>query len=309
MSTRSPRSRGVRIMVRLLQVVLVLLLAVPTVLIGLFVVANRTNGTLVVSGETRRYLLHVPESYDGTRAVPLVISLHGFAQWPANQESVSRWSDLSDAAGFIVVYPMGTGFPLRWAARAPGPAEASDVRFLTGMIDILERDYEIDPDRIFVNGISNGGGMAFALSCALSGRIAAIGTVAGLFLHPWEACDRERPVPLIAFHGTADPIVPYDGGPLGGPGGAAPSVRAWVADYAVRNGCGAALELPTRGAVTGTRWSQCDGDADVVLHTVEGGGHTWPGGNPLPLFITGPTTDDIDATREMWTFFQAHPLR
>lgn len=300
-----------RAIMRGLLLVGALLLAVPGLLVGGLLLANRTNGSITVSGRQRRYLLHVPSSYDGVRPVPLVMDLHGFAQWPANQQNVSRWSELADEEGFIVVYPMGAGMPLRWAYRTPGGADSqADIRFLTELLEKLSRDYAIDPHRVYVSGISNGGGMSFVLSCVLYDRIAAIGTVAGLFTYPWAAARRLRPVPLIAFHGTADPIVPYRGGRLPGPVGVAPDVRSWVADYALRNGCTIEQSLPARGAVTGTRWTRPEGDvADVVLYTVAGAGHTWPGGRPLPKFITGPTSEDIDATRVMWEFFREHPLR
>nr|NLI49408.1 hypothetical protein [Propionibacterium sp.] len=301
----------VRPLVRVALTLTAVLLAIPAVVVGAFTLANRTNGSITVSDLTRRYLLHVPASYDGTHPVPLVVDLHGFVQWPANQQSVSRWSDLADEEGFIVVHPMGTGLPLRWASHTPGAAETTaDIQFLTELLDTLSRDYAIDPERVYVSGISNGAGMSFVWSCVLADRIAAIGTVAGLFTYPWEACRRTRPVPLVAFHGTADPIVPYEGGPLRGPVGVAPDVRSWVADYAARNGCTTVQQFPAQGDVTRTLWTRPEGDsADIVLYTVAGGGHTWPGGRPLPEFITGPTSDDIDATRVMWEFFRQHPLR
>lgn len=207
------------------------------------------------------------------------MDLHGFAQWPANQRDISNWDDLADEKGFIVVHPEGSGFPRRWASHSPDePQTDRDVTFIADLIDHLSAEHPIDPDRIHVAGISNGGGMAFVLACELSGHVASIGTVAGLFTHPWEACDRTRPVPLIAFHGLDDEIVPFAGGPLDGPLG-------------------------------GTRWSDCDGGADVILHTIADGGHTWPGGDPLPEFIAGYTSPAIDATATMWEFFEDHPLR
>ena len=219
MSERRPRPVPfLRILVRVLLIGTAVLLAIPALVVSAFPLANRTNGSLTVSDQTRRYLLHVPASYDGRHPVPLVIDLHGFAQWPANQQSVSRWGELADEEGLIVVHPMGTGTPLRWASHTPGAADTTaDVRFITELLETLSRDYAIDQDRVYVTGISNGGGMSFVLSCVLSDRIAAIGTVAGLFTYPWDACRRTRPVPLIAFHGTADPIVPFEGGPLRGP--------------------------------------------------------------------------------------------
>lgn len=277
MSERARPRRGV---IRwFVAVVVAVALLLPAAGWVAFQVLNRTNGEILTSGATRRFLLHVPESLPPDRSVPLVVDLHGFAQWPANQRDISNWDDLADEKGFIVVHPEGTGFPRRWASHSPDePQTDRDVTFIADLIDHLSAEHPIDPDRIHVAGISNGGGMAFVLSCELSDRVASIGTVAGLFTHPWEACDRTRPVPLIAFHGLDDEIVPFAGGPLDGPLG-------------------------------GTRWSDCDGGADVILHTIADGGHTWPGGDPLPEFIAGYTSPAIDATATMWEFFEDHPLR
>lgn len=277
MSERARPRRGV---IRwFVAVVVAVALLLPAAGWVAFQVLNRTNGEILTSGATRRFLLHVPESLPPDSSVPLVMDLHGFAQWPANQRDISNWDDLADEKGFIVVHPEGTGFPRRWASHSPDePQTDRDVTFIADLIDHLSAEHPIDPDRIHVAGISNGGGMAFVLSCELSDRVASIGTVAGLFTHPWEACDRTRPVPLIAFHGLDDEIVPFAGGPLDGPLG-------------------------------GTRWSDCDGGADVILHTIADGGHTWPGGDPLPEFIAGYTSPAIDATATMWEFFEDHPLR
>lgn len=299
------RSRAPRWVLAVLAVVL----AVPALGFLAAIAVNRANGEIVTSGQVRRFLVHVPD-IDPAQPVPLVIDLHGFAQWPAHQRSVSHWHERADEEGFVVVYPMGTGFPLRWASHSPdAPQTSRDVAFLADLIDHLLATYPIDPSRIHVSGISNGGGMAFVASCELSDRIASIGTVAGLFTYPWEACERSRPVPLIAFHGLADEIVPFTGGPLDGPGGEAPDVAQWMADYAARNGCRTATSLETDGLLGGTAWSACDDRADVVLHTVADGGHTWPGGSGIPAIIAGHTSTAIDATQTMWQFFEEHPLR
>ena len=108
---------------------------------------------------------------------------------------------------------------------------------------------------------------------------------------------------------VADEIVPFTGGPLDGPGGEAPDVAQWMADYAARNGCRTATSLETDGLLGGTAWSACDDRADVVLHTVADGGHTWPGGSGIPAIIAGHTSTAIDATQTMWQFFEEHPLR
>lgn len=287
-------------------------LALAIVLIGAltFAIVNRTNGKIISSGETRRYLLHVPKNIDPSQPVPLVITIHGFAQWPANQANVSQWNPIADREGFIVVYPSGTGFPKRWQAFPQQSfADSKDVVFISDLIDTLSAQYNIDPARIYVNGLSNGGGMTFLLSCELADRIAATGSVGGAFVMPMEKCNPSRPVPLIAFHGTADPIVPFHGGPSEGFDLPFPDIPQWMSARAALNGCNALPEpLPATGAVSGVRYTGCREGADVVFYTIEGGGHTWPGGKPLPEWITGPTTQDVSASELMWEFFQRYTL-
>ncbi len=272
----------------------------------------RTNGKVVISGKRRRYLIYVPACYDPAKPTPLVFNIHGLAQWPANQKHVSQWNDLANEEGFIVVYPMGTQIPLHWNSHVPverSIRSQQEVAFFAAMIEKISKQYNIDPDRIFASGLSNGGGMAFMLSCTLSDRIAAIGTVAGAFTYPWEACNKQRPMPLIAFHGLADKIVPYYGGYAKRIQQPLPPVPDWIAEFAKRNGCTEVIPLPGRGEVSGVQYTQCDHRADVIFYTIKEGGHSWPGGNPLPEFIVGRTSQDIDATRVMWEFFKEHPLK
>jgi polyhydroxybutyrate depolymerase len=273
--------------------------------------ANRDNGSFVSSGEEREYLLYVPKSYDRGTPTSLVISMHGAGLWGAAQKETSRWNDLADKNGFIVVYPSGVGGKgVRIWRAEPGPDLMKDVRFISELIDTLKASYNIDPTRIYANGLSNGGGMSFALSCTLSDRIAAVGMVAAAQTLSWNWCKDSRPVPMIAFHGTADRQVPYDGGSSWVTSRPFPNVQAWVANWARRNGCGAnPAEEEVAVDVTRRAYTGCADDAAVVLYTVRGGGHTWPGGTPLPEWFVGRTTRTIDATSLMWAFFRDHPLR
>jgi polyhydroxybutyrate depolymerase len=253
----------------------------------------------------------VPESYDPSTPTPLIISIHGYVEWPAHQMQLTHWNDLAEEYGFIVVYPSGTKFPKRWrASLASGTDPNPDVTFISDLIEKLEGEYNIDPNRIYANGLSNGAGMSFLLACSLSEQIAAIGTVAGAYALPWSECLASRPVPAIVFHGTADPIVPYLGRAADEEHYAFPAIPDWVEALARRNGCShEAIELPPSGAVSGVQYGNCTAQADVVFYTIMGGGHSWPGGEPLPEFIAGNTSQDIDATRVMWKFFQEHPLQ
>lgn len=274
-----------------------------------YLIDNRVNGQLFSAGEERGYLLYVPESYDPQTPTALVVSIHGFSDWPAHHARTTHWNDLADEEGFIVVYPQGTGFPRHWRTTGfteedPGP----DVQFISDLIDSLEVTYNIDPARVYINGFSNGGGMTYVMACRMADRIAAIGSVAGAYTLPVEDCEPSRPVPLIVFHGNADPIVPFEGGPSHSFEIPFPAITGWIGQWAERNQCELEQEIPLQGEVSEITYTQCSQNADVIFYQIEGGGHAWPGGVPNPAVIVGYTSQQIDATRLMWQFFKEHPL-
>jgi len=234
---------------------------------------------------------------------------------------ISEWNRVADEHGFIVVYPSGTGALLKIWPMKPEADLMADVRFISELIDTLEAAYNIDATRIYANGASNGGAMAYALSCKLSHRIAAVGTVsAGQVPASW--CAVSRPVPMITFHGTADPIAPYNGGRRSRASAKPfPSVSTWAANWAQRNRCGPnPIESVVAADVTRLEYTDCADDAAVVLYTLRGGGHAWPSGKPkqesflfarvlaMNQWLLGPTNRNIDATSQMWAFFREHQL-
>jgi polyhydroxybutyrate depolymerase len=288
------------------------IIALPVVLVPIeavsYYVRNANNGSIVSLGQTRDYLLHVPASYDRAKPTPLVISLHGGALWGAAQKEISQWNPVADREGFIVVYPSGAmnNGPGHWRM---GDRAGRDVAFISDLIDKLSADYNIDPARIYANGLSNGGGMSFVLSCTLSNRIAAVGMVNAAQLLPWSWCTDTRPVPMITFHGTADPVVPYTGGKTWVAPQTFPHVPMWTANWAKRNRCAPEpVDSLVAANVTRRAYNGCANDASVELYTVGGGGHDWPGGAPLPEWLSGPVSRGIDATSQMWAFFRRHHL-
>lgn len=267
---------------------------------------NRNNGSLISSGVKREYLLYVPRSYDAARATPLVISMHGAGGWPVQQKDASRWNELAEREGFIVVYPSANhdSFLPVWRVERDERL-TRDVRFISDLIDRLESQYNIDRDRIYANGLSNGGGMAFALSCTMPDRIAAVGLVASAQTLPFSWCSDRHAVPVIAFHGTADPIVPYNGGVTWiSAGRSFPSLPLFMEKWARRNGC---TSVRIKGEYR--EYTNCVDNATVALYTLREGGHVWPGGQPFPEWFAGPNVTRVDATRTMWSFFREHPLR
>ena len=149
----------------------------------------------------------------------------------------------------------------------------------------------------------------FAVSCRLSHRVAAVGAVSPAEFLPMNWCKDSRPVPMVEFDGTADRLKPYKGGrPPVGPG-LFPAVRDWVASWARRNRCGPnPVESVVAKDVTRLEYTNCAEDAAVVLYTIQGGGHTWPGAKPILEWIVGPTSRSIDASSLIWAFFREHRL-
>jgi polyhydroxybutyrate depolymerase len=189
------------------------------------------SGTTVKSVATSQgvgtYRLYVPASYDGTAAVPLIINMHGLGSNAFEQEFYTALSSTAEApgGGFIVVHPDGNitldapGGLRHWNTVLGAPPERDDVAFIDDLLDSLVLKLCIDKARIYSTGMSNGGLMSTRLACSLSSRIAAIAPVAGYYYPPLfdalpdESCPDTRPVPIIAFHGTADTTVPFAGGP------------------------------------------------------------------------------------------------
>ena len=270
-----------------------------------FYARNRGNGVIVEGEHARGYLLHLPKNHDRSRPTPLVISLHGGGLWGAAQRDISGWSELADREGFIVVYPSGAGraSPRSWETH-PGPGRRNDIDFLTQLIDTLIAKHNVDPARVYVNGLSNGGGMTFALSCTAAGRIAAAGIVAGALFEPWGACIKAPPVPVIVFHGTGDTAAPYEGGTTWVAPWPMPDIPQWVGRWAERNACDATPRDSVLSAtVTKRAYSACTDGADVVLYTLHGDGHVWPSGGALPGWLVGTDSRSVDASEARWEFF------
>jgi len=301
---------------KILVTLLVIFIGFPVVLFltasAAFWMMDKTNGTIISSGVTRRYILYVPKSYDGSKATPLVISIHPAATWPAVEMAISRWNELAERYRFIVVYPAGRGVLFGGYGFGPGvwPGDPEDVKFISDLIDKLQREYNVDPNRIYANGMSNGGDMAIVLSCQLPDGIAAVGSVAGAYPQSEEFCPNSKPVPVVIFHGTADKLAPYQGGksPI------APfpfaNVQELTARLAQRNKCiGSPVDSRIAPVVHRLAYANCAENADVVLYTIEGGGHFWPGGKHMAEWVAGQTIDEFGATKVMWDFFVEHPLK
>jgi len=273
--------------------------------------------TLTTGGHRRTVIVHVPAGHAGDRKLALVLNLHGSGSTASAEEQFSGMDATADADHFIVAYPQalipdGTGYdwnipgvPL-YSGKLPPAGSPSDVAFLTTLVRDLAGRYCIALSRVYATGVSGGGRMASQLGCDASGVFAAVAPVAGL-RYP-SPCPASRPVPVIAFHGTADTIDPFDGF---GFGSWTYSVPAAAQMWAGHDHCAASPQTTAGRGYRLARYTGCLGDTQVELYALTGEGHEWPGGPAMPKVITsvrGPQSDAVGANALMWAFFRAHPL-
>jgi len=280
---------------------------------------------LTAGGRTGTYVQQLPTTYNGRSPMPVVFDFHGYSEPASLQVTLSALGTYGEAHGFITITPAVTEPIPLWEATIG----SQDMAFVGGVLDSVERTLCVDQDRLYATGYSNGAFLASAIACQYAGRIAAVAPVAGI--QDIAGCKPSRPVPVVTFHGTADPYVHFDGTPSKtaaalpaptGHGGTlgqsdaqalkkAPSIPQDAADWARRNGCrSASSRTKVADDVTLIRY-RCPPLAQVELYVVKGGGHAWPGsqGSAALQAAVGRTTFSITADAIMWRFFAAHPLR
>lgn len=271
---------------------------------------SAVNGSFTHGGLARTYILYVPASYSPTQPAPLILNLHGYTSDNQQQLLYSNFTPIADTAGFLMVYPNGTldqsgnrywnvGFSFT-------PNNVDDVGFLNALIDTIAAHYNVNPQRVYSTGMSNGGFMSYVMACQ-SPKIAAIASVTGsMTTATMQQCQPNRPVPVMQIHGTADPTVPYGGltGFL--------SIDSVVSYWVNANNCNPAAQMtnvPNTNLTDGTtaeRYVYGGGTngAEVELYKVLNGAHTWPGAP----FVIGVTCMDFSASKEIWRFFNQHKL-
>jgi len=288
------------------------------------------NFSLIHDGLTRTYKVHVPSSYNAKISTPVVMYFHGGGGsiQAAFKDGVDKYSD---KFGFILAVPAGTGpIPSRlltWNGGKWPPGKGTtgfesccgyasknnvdDVGFISQMIEEVKRNFNVDENRIYATGISNGGIMSYRLACEIADKIAAIAPVAPPAV-PLD-CAPSKPVPVMHIHGTADPCAPYGGGTGGGCLGSEKyemqSAKDMVNIWKNINKCSDDSTIVYQnGDATCISYNKCGGGSGVKLCTIEGGGHTWPSGSQyLPEKNIGPVSYET-SFNQIWKFFKKHSL-
>lgn len=293
------------------------------------------TGTLKWGGQERSYHVYLPKGYSKTKSWPLVLALHGGGGKGKDFNSKLTGGSFRKAAdkhGFIVVYP--EGIEKGWndgrkdlKDRKPELAKSDDVGFLSKVIDVVVKKHKADAKRVYATGMSNGGFMSNRLGVELSKKLAAIAPVCATMGEG--ALDEaiKKPIgdalPVLIMNGTKDDWVLWDGGTtrLGllrrskRSKGKTISTKKLVNFWVKRNKAkspGKSTMLPNKDIKDKTRvkktvYAAKTGGAEVVLYTIEDGGHTWPGGRQyLGELIVGATCQDIDASDVILRFFKKH---
>lgn len=280
------------------------------VFLPVHLMAQLQNHSFQYDGETRSYIVFLPQDYNGSVAFPVVLNLHGYNHNAEGQMEFSGMNSVADTAGFIAVYPdaiegrwnSGIGENPSW----PTP-NVDDVGFIDVLIDTLFQQYNIDMERVYACGVSNGGFMSLKLACQLDDRLAAIASVAGVLSTSNAGfCTADYPMPVLYFHGTADNIIPFNGGQTGWY-----SAEGTLEFWTGINECTEAdtVQMPNLDPLDGCTVEKitylCNDAGGVTFFKILNGGHTWPSSTfTFDPGIVGNTTYDINASVEIWNFFK-----
>ncbi len=288
-----------------------------TVIFGLLLLVepahSQTNTTvnIDVNGVNRSYRIYVPAIYSSSNAVPLVFNFHGYTSTNQQQEVYADFRGIADTANFIIVHPQGLniGGGTGWNTFAAVSTNQGDLNFVEKMLTKISSDYNIDQNRIYSTGMSNGGFMSYDLACFMSDRFAAIASVTGGMIPSHKnACQASHPTPVMQIHGTADAVVSFDGSSIG-----SLHVDSLVKFWVKYNNCNltpvftAVPDVVTTDNCTAEHYVYSGGThgATVEFFKIIGGGHNWAG---APISINGNTNMDISASKEIWRFFSKYKL-
>ncbi|HUO25163.1 MAG TPA: PHB depolymerase family esterase [Candidatus Aquilonibacter sp.] len=299
--------------------------------------AQDAQERVTVNNVTRTYLVHLPEGYDQQQHYPVVILLHGLNQDPDQMARLTQFNELADKDSIIAVYPnalngrwsIGLAAPAiyrgpyrrgPWGPRYPPPPPrqrrqgagrpAADLEFFNQMLDKLSNKYSVDPARVYVAGLGEGGFMALRVGCNMGDRIAAIAAVAAA-LPKTMNCVALRPVAVLLMNGTNDPILPHGGGSYKDAPLKVLSAEDSAKYWARQNHC---AEKPNQTKLPSLQkgfkdtkvytYDNCQADAQVALYDVKDGGHTWPGGEQyMSEKEVGKTSLALNANETIWSFF------
>jgi len=281
------------------------------------------TSSLTWGGLTRDFRVFIPSGYNAGKPLPLVMVFHGGRGSAAQIEKHTGFSALAEKELFLAAYPQGYDKQWNDGRQAqnikPQKLNIDDVGFISALIDAIGERYRIDPDRIYVTGISNGGFMSQRLACALSGRLAAAASVAAMMPAPLLAsCRPSSKISILIMNGTEDPLVPYAGGKVhlgrivrGEATSTNETIRFWTSHNNCRLYLSNLVDNDPDDSTSILQYFYKGVDqpgVEVRLYEIVGGGHTWPDASQyLPKTVVGRVSHEMSATETIWEFFKGHP--
>ena len=256
---------------------------------------NTNAQTLVHDGMNREYILYVPNSYDGTSSIPLLLNFHGFGGSASQFMQEADMRSLAEADTFILVYPQGSCLDgsSHWnpcPIDGDNKSTADDVGFVEAMISEISSQYNLDMERIYAAGYSNGGMMAYGLANYKSDLIAAVASVSGTMLD----CTgpTSHPMPVVHLHGTSDGVVSYNGSTDWN------SVQSTLDHWINFNNTDLTPTITSDNNIERYVYDQGDSSVSVEHYKFIGGEHVW--------FST--TFQDQDTSELVWNFVSRYDI-
>lgn len=292
-----------------------------------FIALGQTNiiDSIVHQNYQRKFMVHLPPDFSLATQRPLVLSLHGGTGNMLNAQGFSMLNPVSDQHDFVIAWPQGYGVAppgFSWADGRNTSADQAgidDVGFINKLVDTLVTRFNIDNQKIYICGFSNGGFMVQRLACELPDKFAAMASLgSSMDIVLYQNCNPSKPIPMAFFNGTADPAVPFEGGSMQNPlVTPVVSVEAMVQFWVTHNNCETAepvfnfpdIFVTDNSTAELYNYTNCSCNADVTFYKLLNGGHTWPG-----VFIAsqaavlGNTNRDINASDELWNFFNNYTI-
>jgi polyhydroxybutyrate depolymerase len=283
------------------------------------------SGTLDYQSRERKYILHIPSTYDGTKETPLVIFLHGGGGNAQSAQGFTNFNQVSKTNGFLMLYPQAFfeagANSYVWAdgrGLAPDVLGIDDVGFIDKLVTNLKAEYKVNAKKVYLCGFSNGSFLTQKIAFEKNAQYAAIGTLGGTMNQSlFNTGNPSRAIPMMYVFGTADPLVPYNGGVVSGPNtlpvvGIDQAVNYWV----TKNQCQTTLPVVNvpntnttdNSTVTVYEYTNGTCNSKVKFYKITGGGHTFPGVKIPNQPTLGETNLDISASEELWNFFKQFEL-
>ena len=257
--------------------------------------------SIIVNNSYRSFVTYIPAIYSESQPVPLIFNFHGRSSNSFQQMVYGDFRQIADTANFIIVHPQAKPGITSSNSWGLGLMSNDDIDFINELYSYLLSLHNIDTNKIYSTGMSNGGYMSYQLACHLSDKIAAVASVSGAMGTQTQLnCNPTRPIPILEIHGTADSILNYD------------QILNDIEYWRFFNNCNITpeisvipdIDLSDLSSVEHFVYDNCDNGVTTELYKINNGGHTWPGSN----LSIGLTNADINASSEIWDFFSKYDL-